>query len=146
MNKYEQVTKYLADNYIPLGNWIYFNATVFEDGNTSINTIESERATKVYIDGSKEVELLFAIAMIKTYDTEMSNTNIEAISEIDNFMTWIEEQNNIENYPFLGDNITVLEINVLDLSPSLAVDTEQNLSKYQFNCNIKFLESKVTIQ
>ena len=139
-NKYKKLTEWIAENYQPLSNWIYFNATIMEVGNTSLNTMEGQDATRTFNDGSKEVNLAFAIAMIKTYDAEMSETNLDAIKEIDHFIEWLNAQDAAQNFPNLGENITVFGLDVLDSSPSVSVDNEQNLAKYQFNCTINYLE------
>lgn len=139
-NKYKRLTEWIADNYQPLSNWIYFNATIMEAGNTSLNTMEGQNAVHTFNDGSKEVNLPFAIAMIKAYDTEMSETNLDAIKEIDHFIEWLNVQDVAQNFPDLGENITVFGLDVLDSSPSVSVDNDQNLAKYQFNCTINYLE------
>lgn len=142
-NKYKKLTEWIADNYQPLSNWIYFNATIMEAGNTSLNTMEGQDATQTFNDGSKEVNLPFAIAMIKAYDAEMSDTNLDAIKEIDHFIEWLNTQDVAQNFPDLGGNITVFGLDVLDSSPSVSVDNEQNLAKYQFNCTINYLEQNI---
>ena len=78
--------------------------------------------------------------MIKDYSTEMSTINADAMAEADDFIEWIAEQNNLENFPDLGDNKVVSEVTALDSVPSTSVDPEQNVAKIQFNCSITFLE------
>lgn len=136
-NKYKKITEWLSENYEPLNDWIYFNASIYEDGNTSLNTLESERALNEFTDGSREVELLFAISMIRLYDNSMSDTNLMAINEVEHFMDWLENTNTLPN---LGEFYTTNSFDVLDSNPSVAVDNEQNLAKYQFNCSINYLE------
>ena len=102
-----------------------------------------DTATQTFNDGSKEVNLPFAIAMIKAYDAEMSETNLDAIKEIDHFIEWLNAQDAAQNFPNLGENITVFGLDVLDSSPSVSVDNEQNLAKYQFNCTINYLEHNI---
>lgn len=139
LNKYEKLAEFIAENYTPLNDWIYFNATTSEDGNVSLNTIQSEKALNTFNDGSKEVEFLFAIAMIKQYDVEMSSTNIDAIHEVDNFIKWLD---NLDELPNICDNVIVNFIEVLDSVPTMSVDTQQNLAKYQFNCKMNYLEER----
>lgn len=139
MNKYEALATWVKDNYESVNGWIFFNASTMEDGNSSIQTMESERAEAIYNDGSTEVAFLFAIALIRSYDTEMSALNTDAMAEADNFADWIEAQNELDNLPVLGDNEVVNSVEVLDSVPSVAVDAEQNLAKIQFNCRLNFL-------
>lgn len=142
MNKYEQISEFISQNYKPLNDWLFFNTSTMEAENASLNTIGGNGTITTYIDGTKEIELTFAVGMIKSYDTGTSTINIDAINEVDNFIRWIGEQNNLENYPNLGDNITVYELEALDTVPTLSVDPSQNLAKYQFNCVIRYLERK----
>lgn len=142
MNKYKILTEFIAENYKPLNDWMYFNAITSEDGNVSLNTMESAIAVNMFNDGSREVNLLFAISMIKQYDMEMSQTNLEAINEVDHFIKWIYNQNMLRNFPDMGEDITVFDMEVLDSVPSVSVDSEQNLAKYQFNCSLNYLERK----
>lgn len=137
--KYEALARFIADRYEPLNNWIYFNALLSEDGNSSINTIQSTNPSVQYIDGSTENELLFSVAMVKTYDVEMSETNLEAIMEVDNFVSWIQ---NLTEYPVIGDDCIVNDIIVIDDVPSLSVDESRNLAKYQFNCRLEYIKLK----
>jgi hypothetical protein len=111
-----------------------------EDGSVSIIPLESEKALNSFNSGAKEVQFLFAIAMIKDYSTEMSTINADAMAEADDFIEWIAEQNHLENFPELGDNKVVSEVTALDSVPSTSVDPEQNVAKIQFNCSITFLE------
>lgn len=140
MNKYQGLADWFANNYIPLNGWIYFNSNTMEDGSVSIIPLESEKALNSFNSGAKEVQFLFAIAMIKDYSTEMSTINADAMAEADDFIEWIAEQNSLENFPNLGDNKVVSEVTALDSVPSTSVDPEQNVAKIQFNCSITFLE------
>lgn len=142
MSKYQGLADWFAANYSPLNGWIYFNSNIMEDGSVSILPLESEKALTGFNDGAKEVQFLFAIAMIKNYDNEMSTVNADAMEEADDFIEWIEEQNAVENFPDLGENKIVIEVTPLDSVPSTSVDPEQNIAKIQFNCSITFLEVK----
>ena len=82
------------------------------------------------------------IAMIKEYDFEQSETNLNSMSEAQNFIDWMQQQDLISNYPQLGDNCAVEEIAVSDTVPTVWVNQADNLAKYQVNCTIKYLEQK----
>lgn len=139
MDKYEALKTFI-ETYQPLGSWVYFNAIDTAAGNTSINTDVSPQADTVYIDGSREVSLSFAIAMIKHYDSAASDLNVEAMAEVDAFIKWLDAQNKARNFPNFGAGYIVHEVTALDSVPSLSVDNDRNLAKYQFNCAIRFLQ------
>lgn len=139
MDKYEALKAFI-ETYQPLNNWVYFNAVDTAAGNTSINTDVSPQADIVYIDGSREVSLSFAIAMIKHYDSAASDLNVEAMAEVDAFIKWLDAQNTARNFPNFGAGYIVHEVTALDSVPSLSVDNDRNLAKYQFNCVVRFLQ------
>lgn len=143
MDKYEQITNFITENYKPLNNWIYFIALPMEDGNTSMIPVPTGmRYITEFIDGSKDVNLQFAIAMVKLFDVNTSTINLEAIKEVENFTDWFEQQDYTENYPILGDGYKVYEMQVLDATPTISIDNEQSLVKYQFNCSINYIEER----
>lgn len=139
MDKYEALKTFI-ETYQPLNSWVYFNAVDSEAGNTSINTDVSPSADVTYIDGSRELSLGFAIAMIKYYDSAASDLNVEAMAEVDAFIKWLDAQNKARNFPDFGAGTSVFEISALDSVPSLSVDNDRNLAKYQFNCIVKYLQ------
>ena len=141
MNIYESLTQWLTNNYSDINDWVYFNAEKHEDGNTSVMSSESSTIEE-YIDGSKLITLPFTISMIKRYDFEQSDTNLISMSEAQNFIDWMQQQDLISNYPQLGDNCIVEEIAVSDTVPTVWVNQADNLAKYQVNCTIKYLEQK----
>lgn len=136
MNKFEQISIWLNE-YEAIGDWLYFNAVIMNDISSSLQTVPGNTVLTEYIDGSSEHELVFAIAMIKLYDLEQSETNLTAIKEIENFANWISEN---QTLPDFGENVTVNFVKVLDEIPDLAVDSESNKCKYQFQCKVNYLE------
>ena len=138
MNIYESLTQWLTNNYSDINDWVYFNAEKHEDGNTSVMSSESSTIEE-YIDGSKLITLPFTISMIKRYDFEQSDTNLTSMSEAQNFIEWLCEQNNIGNYPDLG-NCVIEELAVTNLAPTVLVNTAENLAKYSVNCVIKYIQ------
>lgn len=142
MNIYESLTNWLTNNYSDINDWVYFNAEKHEDGNTSVMSSESNVSVDEYIDGSKLITLPFVISMIKKYDFEQSDTNLISMSEAQNFIEWMCEQNDIGNYPDLGDNCVIEEMSVTDLVPTVLVNTAESKAKYVVNCTIKYFKKK----
>lgn len=139
MNKWDKLGQWLK-YYDPLYGWLYFNGIRTEQDTTSFNSVPSDRAIEEYIDGSKLIQMIFSIVMIKGYEVEVSATNYEAIAEVDNFAKWIENRVIDNDFPNFGKLCRIDEIKVLDSTPSLSVDTEQNLAKYEFQCSITYYE------
>lgn len=139
MNIYESLTKWLTNNYSDINDWLYFNAEKHEDGNTSLMSSDSNTTVEEYIDGSKLITLPFIVSMVKSYDFEQSDTNLTSMSEAQSFIDWMRQQESIGNYPDLGSNCIVEEISVLD-TPTVWVNSADNLAKYQVNCTIKYIQ------
>lgn len=144
MNIYDSITKWLSDNYLTQTDtdWINFNAMKNEINNTSVMSENVGIETIVYNDGSRRVTLPFQVSMVKAYDTEMSDTNMYEMSEAMEFINWIRTQNDIANYPDLGDEKYVEELLVENEVPEFLVSTDGTLANYVVNCKIIYLVEK----
>ena len=125
---YEKLSEWVSP-YPALKSWLYFNTTDMSDGNTSLNSTSGHTKVKEFIDGSYDAELKFGLTMVMPYDTEQSTMNLDAFEEVSNFAEWVE---NNEDYPDFGEKYKVTDVYILDMSPNIAVDTQQSLAKYTF--------------
>ena len=139
INKYNAITEWLS-TYPSIYEWVYFNASQMIQNNTSVNSVSSERKIEQFIDGSYMSELYFSITMIKGYDVETSTTNLDAMNEIENLMAWVDNDDNISSLNF-GDDVNILDLDVVELTPTITVDKEQNLAKYQFRAKITYIQN-----
>lgn len=138
MNKYEKLSDWLL-GYTTIGNWLYFNVIRMEGGSSSVQSVPGNTIISEYIDGSKERELVFAISMIRLYDTEMSENNLAAIAEVESFENWIESQTTL---PDFGTGYLVHEVEILEHVPNLSIEQDINVCNYLFQCRVKYLEIK----
>lgn len=137
-NKYEILAEWLRD-YEPIGSWLYINVSDMRAGNISLNSVSSQRYLQRYIDGSQECKLNFSIDLITNYDTGTSNTNLDALKECQQLVSWCEErQKNYELPEF--DNCIVGEVEITTDVPSLSIDDTQMLAKYQILGSVNYLE------
>ena len=141
INRYQAITNWLTE-YVPYYSWIYFNVSSSTPDELSVSSVQNERVLEEYIDGTRTVEFPFAITLAKEYDTGTSDINLDAIQEFENISAWIEEQNEIENYPDFGDNITIEKIEVLETVPSVSVDNETGVAKYMAQYLITYMERR----
>ena len=139
INKYNAITEWLS-TYPSIYEWVYFNASQMIQNNTSVNSVSSERKIEQFIDGSYMSELYFSITMIKGYDVETSTTNLDAMNEIENLMAWVDNDDNM-SYLNFGDDVNILDLDVVELTPTITVDKEQNLAKYQFRAKITYIQN-----
>lgn len=142
MNLYRKIDEWLK-NYEPLNNWIYFNATPDIVGTVALNSIPGDGVVARFIDGSKKCEILFAIDMVREYDNMgTSEVNMEALDEVNNFIEWLDSQRQDENFPDFGTTNTVRDIQVLTNVPTVLVNTQDMLSKFQIQVKVTYIDNK----
>lgn len=139
-NIFDMFKEWLLDNYNNIGEWISINVIKTEQDNTSIMS-QSSYIEKKYDDGSKEITLPITITFIKDYDTEQSDVNSKSMDEVVTFIEWLQQMDYEGIYPNLGDNITVNEMEVVDV-PGVLVNTEENLARYDVSCTINYLKER----
>lgn len=137
MNIYEQITEWLKTIYSGFGDWLYFNVIRMEDGASSVNSVSGTTVLEKYIDGSTKNELIFAISLSKTYDTEMSELNIDAIGDISALTTAIEESSTL---PDLGSDYIVDMVEIVQDIPSVNIYQDDNICEYQIQAKIIYIK------
>lgn len=142
LNKYEELVEWLKE-YDPLyEGWIYFNVVLSQAGTLGVNSVVNERELESFINGSRRVEFLFAVVLTEEYDTETTNNNLKAIKEFDNISAWIETQNEQANFPNFGDNVEIEKVESLQIVPSVAIDPQAMVVKYQGQFKITYIERR----
>lgn len=141
VNRYEKISEWLKE-YTPRFRWIYFNVTNSEADNLSLNSVQNERELDKFIDGSRRVEFLFALDLVKEYDTGTSSINLEANREFETISEWVELMNKEKHFPDFGKNVLIEQIDVLETVPSVTVDTQAGMAKYQGQFKITYMEMK----
>lgn len=141
VNRYEKISEWLKE-YTPRFRWIYFNVTNSEADNLSLNSVQNERELDKFIDGSRRVEFLFALDLVKEYDTGTSSINLEANREFETISEWVELMNKERHFPDFGENVLIEQIDVLETVPSVTVDTQAGMAKYQGQFKITYMEMK----
>lgn len=141
VNRYEKISEWLK-GYTPKFRWIYFNVTNSEADNLSLNSVQNERELDKFIDGSRRVEFLFALDLVKEYDTGTSSINLEANREFETISEWVELMNKEKHFPDFGENVIIEQVDVLETVPSVTVDTQAGMAKYQGQFKITYMEMK----
>lgn len=139
--KYKAIQEWLKQ-YDPLNSWIYFNVTPMDTGTVAVNSVPDSTITVTeYINGDKEKKMVFAIALVQKYSDGTDELNIKAMEEYENLAGWIEEQDIAKNYPEFT-NCEVWEVMRKDTSPTVSVDSNKMLAKYQSQFEISYLERR----
>ena len=144
MNIYDSLTKWLSENYLTQTDtdWLDFNAIKNEPNNTSVMSENVGIETVYFNDSSRQITLPFQVSMVKPYDTEQSDTNMDGMTKAMEFIDWIRTQNDIANFPNLGENICVEQVMVENEVPEFLVSTDETLANYVVNCKIIYLVEK----
>lgn len=142
-NIYQKLTDYLKD-CPELGNYIYFNVIPLDVDTASVNSNPASTVLNEYVDGSKEVRLLFNINIVKEYDDGgTSDLNLDAIEIFDNIIGFIEKSNNEHNFPDLGENYTVNELGATYKAPEVYITQDNpNIARYEGQFYLEYLERK----
>lgn len=146
MNLYKSISDWLTTKYKPIIGWLYFNATPMITGTVAMNSVPGNRVVKKFINGSAQKEIVFAIDMVCNYDNQgTSDINMNAMDEVNNFADWVDKLSS-SDYPDFGEYNSITKIEVLTNVPSLLVNTEQQLGKYQFQVKITYIDESEVIR
>lgn len=143
INIYEKISDWLKD-CPEMGDYIYFNVIPLDENTSSVNSNPSSIISNTFLDGSKEVRLLFNINLIKSYDNGgTSDLNLDAINVFDSITKYIEDKNNNNDYPNLGNNFVVNDIGANYKAPEVYI-TEDNpsIARYEGQFYIEYLQRK----
>lgn len=135
MNVYKKLGEWLKENYSDFKSWIDFNAEKHQNNNNSMMSDDAVE-TEQYIDGTKRVSVPFQVEMIKAYDFEQSDTNMDKMESAMQFIDWMQQQEYECKYPDLGEDICVEELMVESDVPEMLVSSTEKLAKYIVKCKI----------
>ena len=137
-------------------NPLYFNFLNAKDGNKQLISSGNDRSiNKPYIDGSVQKQFTFTLIDYRSiaYQAVVKqqgymNENVEEVLDVQAVMDWINEQNEIRNYPNFGTDCVIDEMRTLTDNPNLnGVDTSITpaLAKYSMSIQIDYLDMSKSI-
>lgn len=143
VNIYEKISQWFL-NCPGIGDYVYFNVIPYEQDTASINSSSSSSVLREYNDGSKEIQLFFLVDIVKSYDNGgTSDLNLEAINIFDNIIKYVELKNSLSEYPDLGDNYIVNNIDSTYKSPEVYVTADNpDIARYEGQFYLEYLERK----
>lgn len=137
-NKHKIVLEWLSA-YPGLQQYLFFNSSREEIGDTSMNTVVSDTWETRYLRDRGIKNYDFAVSMMKYYNDGTNENNTEELFDVQKFMLWIEEQNKIKNFPIFEEG-EVISIENLQNIPDLAgISEDEILVKYMFQIRIKYI-------
>lgn len=142
-NIYEKISEWLS-NCPQMGSYIYFNVIPLDENTSSVNPTSSSMQIKKFIDGSQEVRLVFNIDLIQAYDDGgTSSLNLDAMQAFTDIVNYIEEKNNLHEFPDLGENYTVNEMGATYTVPVVYLTPDNpGIARYSGQFYINYLERK----
>lgn len=134
---------------------LYFNFIKPEDEDKQILTSANEKTLdKPFIDGSVSKRFTFTIVDYRSVAYQemaryqiTANESVEEFLDVQELIDWVNEQQELQNYPDFGDTCVIERIGTGAENPNLnGVDTQSNpvLAKYSISIQIDYLDiSKV---
>lgn len=130
---------------------LYFQYANIADGLVRISTTANEiNSRREFIDGSRPRELDFTFTWYKSLSVlpvltqqGVSNENVADLDDVQAIIDWIDEQNDAQNFPDLGEKRLVERMFCLSDVPRLAgVDTSYSpaLARYTFTIRVEYVD------
>lgn len=129
----------------------YFNFVNEKNNNKQLVTVANEVAVEEpYIDGSVLKRYTFTLIDFKSISynpipkaTGYMDENVDDMSQVQELIDWINDQNDIRNYPDFGSDCFIDRMIALSDNPNLnSVDTTLTpaLAKYSITIRIDYLD------
>lgn len=135
---------------------LFFNFLNAQDENKQIITQANDKAlNKNFIDGSKLKRYQFTLIDFRSVSYQPMpkvagyvSENVDDLLDVQGVMDWIEEQNDIQNYPDFGSDCQIDEMRTTSENPNLnGVDTQLSpaLAKYSMSIIIDYIDKSKVI-
>ena len=141
MNIYKQLAVWF-ESCPEMGSYVYFNVIPMDVDASSVNSNPASEILSTFNNGAKEVRLLFYVNLIKSYDDGgTSDLNLEAINLFDQIISFVEEKNNNNDFPDLGEEYIVNEVGATYKAPEVYITQDNpNIARYEGQFYIEYLQ------
>ena len=152
MDKTEAIIQYLLTCPRIANSSLYFNFINATDEDEQFLTVANHKSLdKTYIEGSVLKRFTFTIIDYRSvayqemarYDIT-ANESVEEYLDVQALIDWINDQEDIHNYPDFGEYCIIEHIGTASQNPNLnGVDTQANpaLAKYSISIQIDYLDT-----
>lgn len=152
IDKNKAVVDYLLQCTDIYDSPLYFNLVNAQDNSIHILTTAEDKAlSQPYVDGSISKRYTFNLIIFKSIsDMELvkadgyPNENIEELNAVQKLIDWIQEQQDLHNYPDFGENCFIDNIDTETDEPRFnGIDTEVSppLAMYSIAIIIEYLDT-----
>jgi len=150
-DKHQAVIDYLINCPNILNSPLYFNFINAEDNTNQFLTKSNDKYTNTkYIDGSVGKLYTFTIITFKSVNDiaivklpDYPNENVSDMTDIQGLIEWINEQDELRNFPNFGEDCIVEAISTTTDEPTFdGIDeqTEPNLAVYSITIQIEYID------
>ena len=156
IDKNQAVVDYLLQCEDVYNNPVYFNLINAKDNSIQILTTAEDKATsRQFVDGSINKRYTFNLIIFKSI-SEMelvkadgyTNENIEELKDVQKLIDWVQEQQELHNYPDFGEHCHIDSIDTETDEPRYnGINTEVTppLAMYNISIIIEYLDTSKTI-
>lgn len=156
IDKNQAVIDYLCTCNTIKDSPLYFNLINAEDNNIQIITTANDTTyDKPFIDGSKPKKYIFNLVIFKSITdlalvttSGYSNENVEDLADAQKLIDWVQEQEDLHNYPNFGEECEMQSIEVTTDTPRFdGINTSMNppLAMYSMSITINYIDTSRTI-
>ena len=156
MDKTEAIIQYLLTCPKIENSPLYFNFINPQDEDKQYVTDSNEKTLhKQYIDGSVDKRFTFTIIDYRSIAYQemaryqiTANESVEEFLDVRELIEWIDEQNDLKNFPDFGEQCIIERISTGSENPNLnGVDTQANpvLAKYSISIMVDYLDTSKTL-
>ena len=156
VDKNQAVIDFLLDCPTIASNPLFFNFLNARDDDKQIVTQSNDTALdKRYVDGSIKKRYIFSIIDFRSVAyipipkvVGASNENVEEMFDVQGIVDWVNEQNDLQNYPDFGTDCVIDSMQTTSSNPNLNgvdVSVTPALSKYSISIQIDYVDSSRAI-
>lgn len=156
MDKHEAMIEYIQQCPVIAANPTYFNFAEGEDNTKQLIVLGNDKSVaKPYIDGSVLRKYTLTIVDYRSVAyqalvnvTGYSNESVAELQDVQSIIDWVNEQEELKNYPDFGTDCVIDKVESLSDTPKLnGVDhsTTPNLAKYSISIQVTYLDKSKMI-
>jgi len=118
-----------------------FEFLLMVEGQAAVAPISDIRAVRPYVNGDaiKQYDFMLQLAFRVSDDVD-SNKNTDNMFAARKWQAWIDEQQQLGNYPDFGEKCSQYKLENLSNMPTMAGRQEDGMAKYQFPARLTYLE------
>ena len=151
VDKNQAVIDFLATYEDIQNNPLFFNFINAKDSNYQFLTTSNDNTlNRSFIDGSVAKQYLFTLVITKTItdlaivkEQGIANENLEDMANIQALMDWVNEQDELQNYPNFGEQCVIEEMKTTSENPNLDginTDVTPALALYSMSIRIDYID------